>query len=64
MSTPSYFEPYVISHPGTQYEDEVLVDGEVYANNPSFYAYTLAAIGMSKDNIRMVSIGTGTPPNQ
>jgi len=60
---PVYFPPHVFKHNGKQ---RALIDGGVYANNPStLAAATVMACGtlkrrnLSFENIKMLSLGTG-----
>ena len=57
-AAPIYFDPKVIVNGWGQ--QEVLIDGGVIANNPSLYAFILATEFHNKENIRIVSVGTGT----
>ncbi len=69
---PVYFPPHVFEHSGRK---QALVDGGVYANNPSTLAAatviasgTLKRRGLAFENIRLLSLGTGftldgIPPN-
>jgi predicted acylesterase/phospholipase RssA len=59
-AAPTYFQPIQIeTDAGT--EHYALVDGGVFANNPSMCAYTEALThGVSPKDIVMVSVGTGT----
>lgn len=38
------------------------IDGAVVANNPAWYAYMMADKFYKKDNIRVISLGTGEKP--
>ena len=51
-AAPTYFNPKVIGN-------EVLIDGGVIANDPSFLAYLRSHYLYHMDNIRVFSIGTG-----
>lgn len=60
---PVYFPPHVFDHNGTK---RALVDGGVYANNPSMLAAataissgTLKRRGLAFENIKLLSLGTG-----
>lgn len=60
-AAPTYFEPLLVPWPGDR---DVLVDGGVFANNPSLCAYaearqTLAQAGKAGEDILLVSLGTG-----
>jgi patatin-like phospholipase/acyl hydrolase len=59
-STPVFFKPktYTNGH-GVQ---EVLVDGNIIADNPSLYAFILASEAYKQAAIRIISLGTGLPP--
>jgi uncharacterized protein len=60
-AAPTYFEPACVP----AFKDEgphALVDGGVYANNPSVAAYSDATQIWSGAEIHVVSIGTGQPP--
>ncbi|MGH7515620.1 MAG: patatin-like phospholipase family protein [Gemmatimonadales bacterium] len=56
---PTYFEPQVLEVGSTQ---RVLVDGGVFANNPSLIANTLGSVLAADANrpLLLVSLGTGT----
>ena len=61
-AAPTYFEPAVIrAHRETREDQYALVDGGVYANNPSLCALAEAIHGYGKPigDIRLVSLGTG-----
>lgn len=50
---PTYFNPY-------SYQDKLLVDGGIYANNPTLCAYIEARkLGYAHEDIYILSIGTG-----
>ncbi|CAF0983742.1 unnamed protein product [Adineta steineri] len=52
-AAPTYFQPYNL-------ENTAFVDGGVQANNPAMIAYTEACNnGVNRDNIFIVSLGTG-----
>ncbi len=60
---PVYFPPHVFDHQG---EKKALIDGGVYANNPSMLAAasvmasgTLTQRGLAFENIKLLSLGTG-----
>jgi patatin-like phospholipase/acyl hydrolase len=60
---PVYFPPHVFKHQGKK---RALVDGGVYANNPSMLAAatvmasgTLKRRGLAFENIKLLSLGTG-----
>jgi hypothetical protein len=60
---PVYFPPHVFEHQGKK---RALVDGGVYANNPSMLAAatvmasgTLKRRGLAFENIKLLSLGTG-----
>ena len=60
---PVYFPPHVFQHQGKQ---KAMVDGGVYANNPSLVAAatvmssgTLKRRGLAFENIKLLSLGTG-----
>ena len=56
-ASPLYFDPYSFVNPnGTK---ELLVDGEIIANNPSLYAWIMAVEKHKHRNITVVSLGTG-----
>ena len=56
-AAPGYFDPKVFEN--GRGETEVLVDGGIIANNPSMYAFIFASEMNKKENVRVVSIGTG-----
>lgn len=58
-ATPLYFDPYIYVNGKGQ--REMLVDGQIIANNPSLYAFIYAAEKheVKRDKIRVISIGTG-----
>lgn len=56
-ATPGYFDPRIYEN--KKGEREVLVDGGIIANNPSMYAFIFASEFHKKENIRIISIGTG-----
>jgi uncharacterized protein len=60
---PVYFPPHVFNHQG---EKKALIDGGVYANNPSMLAAAsvmasgaLTQRGLAFENIKLLSLGTG-----
>ena len=60
---PVYFPPHVFEHQGKQ---KALIDGGVFANNPSLVAAatvmssgTLKRRGLAFENIKLLSLGTG-----
>lgn len=64
---PVYFPPHVFDHKG---EKKALIDGGVYANNPSMLAAasvmasgTLKQRGLAFENIKLLSLGTGFTRN-
>ena len=58
-AAPTYFEPADVSTVGGK-QYRYLVDGGVFANNPALCAYAEAiSIGKSRDDILLVSLGTG-----
>jgi predicted acylesterase/phospholipase RssA len=60
-AAPTYFEPACLA----EFKDEgehALVDGGVYANNPTVAAYSDATQVWPEAEIHVVSIGTGHPP--
>jgi patatin-like phospholipase/acyl hydrolase len=64
---PVYFPPHVFDHRG---ESKALIDGGVYANNPSMLAAasvmasgTLKEHGLAFENIKLLSLGTGFTVN-
>jgi len=56
-AAPTYFEPARVAVGGRQ---RVLVDGGVFANNPAVSAYAEARRRYPDEEIRVVSLGTGT----
>lgn len=56
-AAPTYFDPKLFKNGRGQ--QEVLVDGGIIANNPSMYAFFFASEFNKKENIRVISIGTG-----
>ena len=59
-AAPTFFDPQVIEN--GYGINELLIDGGVIANNPGWYAYQMADKFYKKDNIRMISLGTGEKP--
>lgn len=59
-AAPGYFDPKIFKN--GKGETEVLVDGGIIANNPSMYAFIYASELNKKENIRLISIGTGYNP--
>lgn len=64
---PVYFPPHVFDHKGKK---KALIDGGVYANNPSMLAAasvmasgTLKQRGLAFENIKLLSLGTGFTVN-
>ena len=59
-AAPTYFDPktYVNSFGLT----ELQIDGGIICNNPALYAYNIATKLREKQNIRLLSIGTGEKP--
>ena len=56
-SAPVYFDPNIRTD---EYDiDHFEIDGAVVANNPSYYAFYMAKIMNDKENIKLLSIGTG-----
>lgn len=59
-AAPSYFEPALVSPLGRKGRGHILVDGGLYANNPSLYAYQEARrIYPFARRFQIISIGTG-----
>jgi hypothetical protein len=59
-AAPTYFEPALVLSLDTAPERRALIDGGVFANNPAICAYAEArALGRQRDDILMVSLGTG-----
>ena len=61
-AAPTYFEPLLLDETRWSQEKErrVLIDGGVFANNPTMIALSEAlASGVSKANILLCSLGTG-----
>ena len=54
-AAPSYFDPVRLN-------EYLLADGGLWGNNPSLIAYTeaIGKLGISPDEVRILSIGTGT----
>jgi len=51
-AAPTYFAPKIIGR-------QVLIDGGLIANNPSYYAYLHARFNLNKKKIRIISLGCG-----
>jgi patatin-like phospholipase/acyl hydrolase len=62
-AAPTYFEPAQIG-PDHEGSHHVLVDGAVFANNPSMAAYTVARATYPEREVFLLSLGTGTQPSQ
>jgi len=60
-AAPTYFDPFVIGPPISDHK-RVLVDGGLYANNPSMLALTLVARHYADRDVLVVSLGTGRAP--
>jgi patatin-like phospholipase/acyl hydrolase len=60
-AAPTYFDPFVIGPPISDHK-RVLVDGGLYANNPSMLALTLVARHYADSDVLVVSLGTGRAP--
>jgi len=61
-AAPTFFEPALVEKGGRTFS---LVDGGVFANNPSLCAYAdVINMGIDPATIMMVSLGTGTPSDQ
>lgn len=54
-AAPSFFDPVRVG-------EYLLADGGLWANNPSFLAYTeaIGKLGVGADQVRLLSVGTGT----
>jgi len=59
-AAPTYFEPLKLEGAG-QDKDWALVDGGVYANNPTMCALVEARTVFGADDVLVVSLGTGEP---
>jgi patatin-like phospholipase/acyl hydrolase len=57
-AAPTYFDPFVIEPPISNHR-RVLVDGGLYANNPSMLALTQVARHYADADVFVVSLGTG-----
>jgi uncharacterized protein len=62
-AAPTYFDPFVIGPPISDHK-RVLVDGGLYANNPSMLALTQVARHYAGSDVLVVSLGTGRAPAQ
>jgi patatin-like phospholipase/acyl hydrolase len=62
-AAPTYFDPFVIGPPISDHK-RVLVDGGLYANNPSMLALTQVARHHVDSDVLVVSLGTGRTPAQ
>jgi predicted acylesterase/phospholipase RssA len=62
-AAPTYFDPYVIGASGSA-PKRVLIDGGLYANNPSMLALTQVARYYAGSDVMVVSLGTGRAPAQ
>jgi patatin-like phospholipase/acyl hydrolase len=60
-AAPTYFDPFVIGPPISDHK-RVLVDGGLYANNPSMLALTQVARHHADSDVLVVSLGTGRTP--
>jgi len=58
-AAPGFFEPQKIENGYSQ--TELLIDGGIIANNPSLLAYMTAKHILDKKEMRILSLGTGTP---
>lgn len=59
IAAPTFFEPLLLETDTG--ERRTCVDGAVYANNPAMCAYAEALKSVPREDLFMVSIGTGTP---
>ena len=62
-AAPTYFEPLLLDRKqwNQEYQRRVLIDGGVFANNPSMIALSEAlASGTDRNEILLCSVGTGT----
>lgn len=57
-AAPTYFEPYLLKVPGTNHS-KALIDGGVFANNPSMCAYGEASRQYHGHELMLVSLGSG-----
>jgi patatin-like phospholipase/acyl hydrolase len=58
-AAPTYFEPYLFMYNNNS-EYKALIDGGVFANNPSLCAYSEAlSVYGNQTNLTLISIGTG-----
>ncbi|MES0880466.1 patatin-like phospholipase family protein [Roseibium sp. SCP14] len=63
-AAPSYFEPARIENL-TRKEEEAMVDGGVFMNDPTMAAYLEARkLGWDQDEIVIISLGTGRAPER
>lgn len=53
-AAPVYFEP-------VKHENNNLIDGGTYANNPAGLGFALSAVKVKAENIKLLSVGTGQP---
>lgn len=60
-SAPSYFKPYKTQQMSSLYtaKSQLLVDGGIVANNPAMCAYVEARKLWPKEDLRLISFGTG-----
>jgi patatin-like phospholipase/acyl hydrolase len=61
-AAPTYFDPFVVAPPISD-RKRVLVDGGLYANNPSMLALTQVARRYQGSDVLVVSLGTGRTPS-
>jgi patatin-like phospholipase/acyl hydrolase len=64
-AAPTYFPPLRMDWDGV--EDRILIDGGVFAKNPALIGYVAGlqeAPDISRQDIIVVSLGTGVPPRQ
>lgn len=59
-AAPTFFDPKTYFNGYNM--KELLIDGGVIFNNPGLYAYEFARILKGKENIRVLSLGTGEKP--
>jgi predicted acylesterase/phospholipase RssA len=62
-AAPTYFDPFVVGPPISAHKS-VLIDGGLYANNPSVLALTQVASRHTGSDVLVVSLGTGRIPAQ